>query len=105
MAVVRLPRLASGLTMFLQLGALQVLGDGLVEEVFARKDEVAVRHDDVGGDRLAGKQVVTEIDRPKLSDRGAVPCQPALRALRSQSCFSAPSCGAMNSGGSGMTFF
>jgi len=72
---------ADGLSMFLQFVAMEVLSD----------------------DRLIGKQIVAEIDRPKVCDRGAMSGQPPFSALRWQSCFSAPSCGAMNSGGSGRT--
>jgi hypothetical protein len=58
---------------------------------------------DGGGDRLAGEQIITKIDRPKMRDCGTVPASQRLAALRSQSCFSVPSCGAINSGGKGST--
>jgi hypothetical protein len=45
----------------------------------AGENKVAARILDGGDDRLAGKQVVTEIDRPKMHDRGGVSGQPAFR--------------------------
>jgi hypothetical protein len=36
---------------------------------------------DGGDDRLAGKQIVTEKDRPKVSDRATLPGQPAFRGV------------------------
>jgi len=59
---------------------------------------------DGGNDRLAGEQIVAEKDRPQRWPTVA-PCLASQRlaALRSQSCFAAPSCGAISSGGSGMT--
>ena len=102
---------ADCLVMLLQFGAMEIFGDGLMGSRLAGEDEVAAGVLDGGNDGLAGKQVVTKIDWPKMADRGAVPGQPVacpcegggFAALRSQSCFSAPSCGAMNSGGRGRT--
>ena len=69
MVVVRLPRLQIGLTMFLQFGAMQVFGNRLMRSWLAGEDEVAAGILDGGDDRLAGKQIVAEIDRPEVSDR------------------------------------
>ena len=65
---------ADGLTMFLQFDALQVLSNRLMRRWLAGEDEVAAGIFDRGDDRLAGKQIVTEIDRPEVSDRGALCC-------------------------------
>src|ERR1700722_5172479 len=72
---------ADGLTMLLQFGALQVLGNGLMRSWLAGEDEVAAGILDGGNVRLAGKQIVTEIDRPKAGEGGAVPSQPALGGI------------------------
>jgi hypothetical protein len=64
---------AGGLAMLLQRGAVQVLGDGLMGSRLAGEDKVAAGVLDGGNDTLAGKQIVTKIDRPKMADRGAVP--------------------------------
>ena len=89
--------------MFLQFGAMQVFGDSLMGGGLAGKDEVAAGIVDGSDDRLAGKQIVAEIDRLKMGEASAMPGQPAFRSVALQSCFSAPSCGAMNSGGRGRT--
>src|ERR1019366_820784 len=47
----------------------------------AREDEVAAGVVDGSDDRLAGEEIITEIDRPEVSDRCAVPGQPALRGV------------------------
>ena len=106
-----LAALVNGLTILMQFGAMEIFGDGLMGGGLAGQDEAAAGVLDGGNDGLAGKQVVTEIDWPKMVDRGAVPGQPVacpcegrgFAALRSQSCFSAPSRGTMNSGGRGRT--
>jgi hypothetical protein len=67
--------------MFLQFGAMQVFGDGFMRRWLAGEDEVAAGMVDGGDDGLAGKQIVTEIDRPKVSNRGGVPAQPALGGI------------------------
>ena len=67
--------------MFLQLGAVQVLSNRLMRRRLAGEDEVAAGIIDLGDDRLAGKQIVTEIDRPEVGEAGAVPGQPALRGI------------------------
>ena len=72
---------ADGLAMLLRLGAPKILGDSLMRGWPAGEDEVAAGVVDGGGDWLAGKQIIAEQDRPKMSDRGAVPCQPALRSV------------------------
>jgi len=72
---------ADGLAMPLQFGAMEIFGDGLMGSRLAGKDEAAAGVLDGGNDRLAGKQVVTKINRPKMADRGAVPGQPALRGV------------------------
>src|SRR5471030_2720592 len=47
----------------------------------AGEDEVAAGIVDRGGDRLAGKQIVPEIDRPQVSEAGTMPGQPALGGI------------------------
>lgn len=76
-----LATLADGLTVFLQFGAMEVFGDGLMRRWFAGENEAAAGISDGRDDPLAGKQIVTEIDRPKRSDRGAIPGQPAFRGV------------------------
>jgi hypothetical protein len=58
--------LADGLPVVLQRGAVQVLGDGRVRGRLAGEDEVAAGVLDGGGNRLAGKQIVAEVDRPQM---------------------------------------
>jgi hypothetical protein len=87
--------------MFLQSGRHAGIGDGFMRSRIAGEDEVAADILDGDDDRPAGKQIVTEIDRPEEQPRRRG--SQRLAALRSQSCFSAPSCGAMNSDGSGGT--
>ena len=72
---------ADGLTMFLQFGALQVFSNRLMRSWLAGEDEVAAGILDGGNDRLAGKQIVAEIDRPEVSEVGAVPGQPPFRGI------------------------
>jgi len=72
---------ADGLAMLLQFGAQQVLSNGLMRRWLAGEDEVAAGIVDRGGDRLAGKQIVPEIDRPKVSEAGTMPGQPALGGI------------------------
>src|SRR5208283_4604596 len=72
---------AGGLAMLLQFGAMEIFGDGPMGSRLAGEDEVAAGVLDGGNDGLAGKQVVTKIDRPKMADRGAVPGQPAPRGV------------------------
>ena len=64
-----------------QYGAVPVFGDGLMRGWLAGEDEVAAGVLDGGGDRLTGKQVVPEIDRPEMADRGTVPGQPSLGGI------------------------
>ncbi len=64
--------------MLLDLGAVQVFVDGLMRRRLAGEDEIAAGFLDGGRDRLAGEQIVPEIDRPKVGDRRALPGQPAL---------------------------
>jgi hypothetical protein len=47
----------------------------------AGEDEVAAGIVNGGDDRLAGKKIVTEIDRPQAGDRGGVPGQSTLRGV------------------------
>jgi hypothetical protein len=72
---------ADGLAMFLQFGAKQVFGDGLMRRRLAGEDKIAAGIVDGGGDRLAGEQIVPEIDRPQVSEAGTMPGQPALRGV------------------------
>ena len=67
--------------MLLQIGAMDVLGDGLMRRWLAGEDEATAGRLDGRDDGLAGKQIVAEKDRPKVSDRGGVPCQPAFRRV------------------------
>ena len=67
--------------MFLQFGAMQVLSNRLVRRWLAGEDEVAAGILDGGNDRLAGKQIVTEIDRPEVREAGAVTGQPPFRGV------------------------
>ena len=52
------------------------MGGGL-----AGKDEVAAGIVDGSDDRLAGKQIVAEIDRLKMGEASAMPGQPAFRSV------------------------
>jgi hypothetical protein len=72
---------ADGLAMFLQFCAMEILSDGSMRRRLARENEFAAGIVDGGDDRLTGKQIVTEIDRAKAGDCGAVASQPALRGI------------------------
>jgi hypothetical protein len=72
---------ADGLAMFLQFSAVEILGDGFMRRRLAGENEVATGIVDGGDDRLTGKQIVTEIDRPKVRDCGTVLGQPALSGV------------------------
>ena len=58
-----------------------MLSDGLMGSRLAGEDEVAAGIMDSADDRLAGKQIVPEIDRPKMRDGGTVLGQPALGGI------------------------
>src|SRR4051794_21041505 len=70
---------------------------------FAGQNEIAACVLDRRGPGLTGEQIVAQEDRAEVFQGRAMAGQPAFSALRSQSCFSAPSWGAMNSGGKGRT--
>jgi len=63
----------------------------LVRRWLAGEDEFPARLLDGFGDGLAGEQIVAEKDRPERLHGRAVTDMPTFAALRSQSCFSAPS--------------
>src|SRR5277367_5962246 len=60
---------------------MQVLGDSQVRGWLAGEDEVAACVLDGGGDRLAGEQVVAEVDRPQMRQRRRMPTQPAFGGI------------------------
>jgi hypothetical protein len=62
----------------LEVDAGEVFGDGLVRARLAGQDEAAAALLDGLDDRLAGMEVVAEVDRPEAGDAGAVAGQPAL---------------------------
>jgi hypothetical protein len=101
---------SDALAMFLWLSAQQILSNRLMrswlagEAWAATRTKVAAAILDGGNDRLAGKQIVPEIDRPEVSEAGAVPGQPALGGIALAILLLRPSCGAMNSGGRGITW-
>ena len=93
------------LTVLGQFGAVEVLGDRLVRAWLAGQDEGAAAGLDGLGDRLAGiHKVVAKMDRPERRQgwRQRGPANAWRRRAR-KSCFSAPSWGVMNGGGSGRT--
>src|SRR5271168_1737063 len=47
----------------------------------AGEDEISADLLDGGSDRLAGEQIVAQIDRAQMRDRRTVPRQPALRGV------------------------
>jgi hypothetical protein len=57
--------------MFLQFGAIRLFSDGLVRRRLAGEDEAAAGIEHRGNDRLAGKQIVTEKDRPQVAHQAA----------------------------------
>jgi hypothetical protein len=69
---------ANDLAVLFQPDAMELLGDVLMRRRLRSRDGVAA--DAVAGtdDRLAGQKTGAEIDRPGVSDRGVVLCQPAL---------------------------
>jgi len=66
---------------FLEFGAGEILGDGLMLGGFACEDEIAASLLDGGGDGLAGEQIVAEKDWPEVGHRRAVPRAPSLRGV------------------------
>jgi hypothetical protein len=64
--------------MLFQRGAMQVFGDGLVRRWLAGQDEAADHPMDGLGDRLAGEEIVAQVDRPKVRHRRTEPGQPAF---------------------------
>jgi hypothetical protein len=72
---------ADALAMFLQFCAMEILSDGSMRRRLARENEVAAGIVDGGDDRLTGKQIVTEIDRPKVRDGGTLSAQPPFRRV------------------------
>jgi hypothetical protein len=67
-------RLADGPAMLFRFSAREVLGDDLVGGGPAREDETAAGTAGGRYDVPAAKQSVTRINRPDVSDRGAMPC-------------------------------
>ncbi len=57
---------------------VEIFADGLMGLRLADKDEVAARSLHGGADRLAGEQIIAEIDRPQATDGRAVGDQPTL---------------------------
>ena len=76
-----LARSANGQAMLFELGAVDVLGYGLVGGGLAGQDEAGAALLDGLGDRLAGEQVVAEIDRLVACQGGAMLGQPALGSV------------------------
>ena len=66
---------------FLQTGAIQIFGDGLMRGWLAGQDEIAADVLDRGGDGLAGEEIVTWEYRPEGLHGGPVPGQPAFRGI------------------------
>jgi len=71
----------SGLAVFLEFGAGEILGDGLMRSRFAGKDEVSAGLLNGGGDGLAGEQIIAQEDWSKAAYRRAVPGKPAFRGV------------------------
>ena len=90
--------------MLFRRGAMQVFGDRLMRRRLARQDEVAAHPMDGLGGRLTGEEIVAQVYWPEARHAGPCRANQRFAAFRSQSCFSAPSWGAMNSGGSGRTW-
>src|SRR3954468_1413769 len=84
-----------------QLDAGEVFLDRLMRRRLAHEQEVPVRRPHRFADRLAGEQVVAEVDGLQSGIAPAMALQPAARL--SQFCLSWPSWGTMNSGSSGTT--
>src|SRR4051812_31977974 len=84
-----------------QLDTGEIFLNRLVGRRLAHEQEVPVRCPHRLADRLTGEQVVAQIDRLQPGVAPAMALQPAARL--SQSCFSWPSWGTMNSGSSGTT--
>jgi hypothetical protein len=51
---------------------VKILGDGFMRRRLAGEDKVAAGVVDGADDRLAGKQIIPEIDRPKMRDGGTM---------------------------------
>ena len=66
------------LAMLLERGAIQVFADGPVRGGFASEDEMAPGGLNIRRNRLAGEQIVAEKHRAQMSQRGAMPGEPAL---------------------------
>ena len=66
------------LAVLLEVDAGEVLGDGLVRGGLAGEDEVAAGVADGAGERLAGVEVVAEIDRAEAGEGGPMRGEPAL---------------------------
>jgi hypothetical protein len=84
--------------LLVEAGALHEVVKRLVGRRLGGEQEVAACRPDGLGDRLAGEQVVAEDMGRRSFRRPPWAASQRLAALRSQSCFSAPSWGAMNSG-------
>jgi hypothetical protein len=80
-----------------------VFGNQRMGGWLADEDEMPADRQHCLAQRLAGKQVVAETHRIEPGMSAAWPASQRLAAAFSQSCFSAPSCGTMNSGGNGTT--
>ena len=70
--------LMDDLTMFGQLGAIEIFGDRLVRAWLAGQDEGTATGLNRLGDRLTGIKVVAEIDRPERRQGSTNAGQPAL---------------------------
>src|SRR3954454_8685084 len=84
-----------------QLDAGEIFLDRLMGRRLAHEQEVPARSAHRLADRLAGEQVVAQINGVQPGIAPAMALQPAARL--SQSCLSWPSWGTMNSGSSGTT--
>src|SRR4051812_48970754 len=84
-----------------QIDTGEVFLDRLVGRGLAHEQEMPVHRPHRFADRLAGEQVIAQIDWLQPSMAPAMALKPAARL--SQSCFSWPSWGTMNSGSSGTT--
>src|SRR3954468_23671387 len=70
--------LDDGLPVLREVDAGEVFGDGLVRVRLAGQDEAAAALPDGLDDRLAGVELVAQVDRPEAGDAGAMAGQPAL---------------------------
>ena len=86
-----------------ELGPVDEVVQRLVGSRLAGEDEIVASIRDHLGDGVAGEQIVAEDTGRHGASRAPCLANQRLTALRSQSCFSAPSWVAMNSGTSGTT--